>query len=520
MSPYKAKPPTYDEIAKRADRLRTVTGPVPAADLVEQMLAARPSQAKNPRQAMRQRLREAVGRLLVFVDADTVLPLRLAFQGVRFRLPLDRDTRTRPTRPAPGTPPAQGIGGWVGGGGASVVSRGLLDIGDSLPSYLPLSFPVERVRFMDSLGQPIAFQTRKLSEKVDSPFGRTTIERLSADVGSWFRAEQVGAKDWLLFTIVDWEQGIIQLERESLSQYDPVQRAARNRLLADLFYELLEGAADEQIDVHDAVPTVYARLPEKEGYPPDHWAAVLAADERLTTDGWGMIRYRDGGPSWLLERLVPDWFEEPRRVPSQPVSKEQGAQVYRFRAALARRQNLWRTIEIQGKQSLVDLDRALRGAFQHDTWDHLGGFWKLVPRGAQARSGGKQPAARRSRYREVELGDVDPEGGGTGAKVKVAELGLVVGDQLKYIYDFGDWIEHRLTREAIAASQPRVKYPREVGRNQPQYANCIECQKKGRRTVAKWICLECSNRRDEDILLCAACAQKRHEEHYLDEILY
>lgn len=104
--------------------------------------------------------------------------------------------------------------------------------------------------------------------------------------------------------------------------------------------------------------------------------------------------------------------------------------MYRFRGALAHRQNLWRTIEIQGKQSLADLDRALRGAFGHDNWDHLGGFWKLVPRGAQARSGGKQSAARRSRYRDVELGDVDPEGGGTGARVKVAELGLAVGTNL------------------------------------------------------------------------------------------
>jgi len=39
---------------------------------------------------MRQHIRHATGRQLVFLDADTVLPLRLAMQGARFRLKLAR----------------------------------------------------------------------------------------------------------------------------------------------------------------------------------------------------------------------------------------------------------------------------------------------------------------------------------------------------------------------------------------------------------------------------------------------
>jgi len=31
------------------------------------------------------------GRIFIFLDAETLLPLRLAMQGVRFRLQLDRD---------------------------------------------------------------------------------------------------------------------------------------------------------------------------------------------------------------------------------------------------------------------------------------------------------------------------------------------------------------------------------------------------------------------------------------------
>ena len=103
---------------------------------------------------------------------------------------------------------------------------------------------------------------------METPFGRTTIERLHADLGAWFRADRVKAEDHLLFTLVGWKQGTIQLDREAFSRHEPAQRAARNRLLADLFHDLLESALHEAIYARDAVPTVYARLPDKGGYHP------------------------------------------------------------------------------------------------------------------------------------------------------------------------------------------------------------------------------------------------------------
>jgi hypothetical protein len=488
MSPSKEKPPAYEEII--ADLLRSTTGPISARELIEKLLAARPSQAKNPLQAMRQHLRRANGRSLVFLDTDTILPLRLAFQGARFRLPLDR----------------------------KMVDKGLVNIGDSLPSYLPLHFPLERVRFVDSAGKMIAYQVKPGSQPVNTPFGRQEIAILYAILGAWFRAQKVYAKDHLLITILDWEQGVLQLEREPFGQRDPNLLAQRNRLLADLFFELLESQMDEDIYVHVAVPTVYTRLPDKGGYPPGHWMMVLEEDGRMTSDGW-RIHYSDSGFS-PLERLAHEIAGEPRRTPSQPVSKEQTEQVYRFKAALAYRPNLWREIEVQGKQSLADLDLVLREAFNHDVFDHMGGFWKLIPRGVQAKPGAaKCGAARRARYREVELGDVEPGGGGEGADTKIAGLGLAVEERLKYVYDFGDWIEHTLTLEAIETPQASVKYPREVARNQPEYVYCVECQKRGRKKVAKWICLECSTGPDQEIVLCEKCAD-RHEEHHLEEILY
>jgi hypothetical protein len=274
---------------------------------------------------------------------------------------------------------------------------------------------------------------------------------------------------------------------------------------------------DEDIYVRVAVPTVYARLPEKSGYPPDQWMTVLEEDRRMTSDGW-RIHYSDGGFS-PLERLAREIAGELRRLAGQRVSREQGEQVYRFKAALAYRPNIWREIEVQGKHSLADLDLALREAFDHDVFDHMGGFWKLLTRGVQAKPGAaKRSSARQGRYREVELGDSEPMGG-EGASIIIAGLGLAVGDRLKYVYDFGDWIEHPLTLEAIESPPGSMKYPRDVARNQPEYVYCVECQKKGKQKGAKGICLECSTGPDQEIVLCEKCAE-RHEEHYVEEIFY
>ena len=131
----------------------------------------------------------------------------------------------------------------------------------------------------------------------------------------------------------------------------------------------------------------------------------------------------------------------------------------------------------------------------------------------------KRGSGKSTRYREVDIGTVEPMGGGEGSATKIAGLELSVRDQLKYVYDFGDWIEHRLALEAIEAPQSNVKYPREVARNQPEYVYCVECQKKEKQKVAKWVCLSCTEDSGQETWLCEKCADK-HEEHYLEEILY
>ena len=470
--------PTYTEIMTKL--LDLASEPIPVNEFSEQILALRTVQAKKPLQAVQNQIRQENGRLLVFLGAETILPIRLAMQGVRFRLQL----------------------------GQKVINKGLVQIDDNLFSYLPRQFPLEKVKFLDRDGRPINFQLRSVGEKVKSIFGTYDHTAWYASLGSWFREQKVYPKAYLLFTILDWQNGIFQLEHEAYSKCDRALLQQRNQLLADLFYEMLETARQEDLNTHEAVPTIYARLPEKSGYPPDHWKIALEKDKRMSVDDWS-IRYSDAGLS-PLEDLERELAGEPGTVSTLPFSKEQGNMVYRIKAELKDQPRLWREVEIQGKQTLSDFNHILVHAFNHD-WDHMGGFWRLVPRKSANRG--------TPRYREVELGEVNPFGEGDGADLEIAGLGLSAGDKLKFVFDFGDWIEHVLTLEAVEAPQAKAKYPREVARNKPKYVNCVDCKKLGKQVVAKWICLQCSRGPKSEVVVCEECAQK-HEDHYLEEILY
>lgn len=88
------------------------------------------------------------------------------------------------------------------------------------------------------------------------------------------------------------------------------------------------------------------------------------------------------------------------------------------------------------------------------------------------------------------------------------------------MYDFGNWIEHRLKLETIGEPEESASYPRITGQNKPRYQDCRVCQDDGRKTVATWICYTSSGKEQRDILLCETCMEAHDEDHYLEEILY
>ena len=177
------------------------------------------------------------------------------------------------------------------------------------------------------------------------------------------------------------------------------------------------------------------------------------------------------------------------------------AKVCVFKVALKNRKGLWRRIEIKGDQTLADFDHVIRNAFNHDTFDHLSEFF-------------------RERWSQGGFGEINPDGEGSGAKKRIEQLGLSEGDKVGYVYDFGDEIQHTVTLEKIGEPEKGIEYPRVISENTPRYRYCEICKGEGKKTIATWICIECSEVGGREVLLCEDCVEKEHEDHYTDEILY
>jgi hypothetical protein len=70
MDQLPSKPPNYAEIIREI--LISMNGPIAIEDLAARILAARPSNAKNPHLAALTKIREEQGRQLVYLDLEHV----------------------------------------------------------------------------------------------------------------------------------------------------------------------------------------------------------------------------------------------------------------------------------------------------------------------------------------------------------------------------------------------------------------------------------------------------------------
>jgi hypothetical protein len=460
-------------------------GPILLEDFVQRVLSMWHSNAKNPEAGVRQAVRDDyLGNTFLFLDEKTIVPPRIALKGVRLRVPLTQ---------------AEHEAGYVRFTPAftHIVK---MDPYEGHPENLPLTFVTGNGR-----SQPMKFvTTERISE---TPFGPQMIKILAVDLSGWepFHEAQIG--DSLIITILDWENGRYQFDLESaggwLSQAQAI--AKRNQMLADMLYQDLEQSRYEEVWSQKAVLTTLIRLPRDEVIP-DHWLWVIKDDGRMDWTG-NQIRYQSDFN--YLSIFFDDVASFPEEAEHEvPLTAVEEKQVYRFKAYLKYHKELWRRIEIQGVQTLADLDTMLHSAFNHD-WDHLSGFWHLIPRGK-----GRRP-------RQIELATIYPFGDdGFGDDTQIAALKLEPGAQLKYVYDFGDWIEHRLELETIEAPQSGVEYPRQIAQNKPRYRYCPVCKEKGKKEIATWICIDCSNKEGKNVLICEDCLDKLHQDHYTDELLY
>ncbi|HEX6303083.1 MAG TPA: hypothetical protein VFZ76_02770 [Anaerolineales bacterium] len=456
-----------------------IEGPVALNEFVERVLDLWPSKAKDPKSTVRQSIRDDhLGKDLLFLDETTLLPMRLAMRGVRFRIPLSRQE----------------------------VERGWLFVYPSFQFMFKRDLEPGAFWFEEPDGHSIPVNPVTVKYKEKTLFGVEEFERPAFDPGWWYKKHNLGRKDGLLATILDWETGRFQLQPEPAREREKHRSEIQdsNQAFADLVFADLESARYEDIRDWVAIPSAYLRLKDSHPYPGDHWLEIIDKDPRMRWTGHD-IRYADWESPF--ESLFAEEEQRPRNKP-EPLSSSQASQVYRFKAYFWHRKGIWRRIEIQAGQTLADFDDILRHAFSHDTSDHLSGFWRLVRRGDSRR------------FREVDVGTINPfEGGGAG-EVRIADLGMEPGEALKYVYDFGDWVEHRVELEATGDPEQGVEYPRIVSQNKPRYRYCAECKGEGKKTVAEWICITCSEWEQEEFPLCEDCMYEHDEDHYIDEMLY
>ena len=409
---FKPNGPTLDDVTESI--MADAAGPMPLSDLVQQILARKPSRAKDPVKAVMAHLRDPYGRdkTFVFMDRETVLPLRLALEGARFRITLDRQ----------------------------MASQGALPLHPYFVPFLrgvQVAAPPEVMpTFETEQGRQIPVSLKTLHAEPEGAFGELTGGRTEAiEFKAWLSSVSARRGDSLLLTVLDWEQGRFQLAFEPERRRRKPEIARQNQALADRLCDLIESTINKRLWAERGLQTVYARLPSARDYPGDHWTHVVDKDKRLLRDVLEIVSAEAEG-GLLSDLIEPD--EE--AIEEKPFTARQGKQVYRFQASRGRKHFL---IEAQGNNTLGELDAVLREVFDLDPMDHLSEF-SLVT-GKRAR----QP-----------FGPLDPMGEYPACRVRLAGLGLEAGAQLEYIYDFGDNIKHALDLEAIEEPETKTRYPR------------------------------------------------------------
>ena len=467
--------PTLKQVIEQV--LSELNGPIAVKDLADRVYAIYPTKAKTAMSSFRNCLHyDEQGVNLAYLNKNTILPMRMAMQGVRFRVPIDRHAEKESTIP-------------------------LLFFN----YFIDREPKPQNVSFMNSQGNPIDFRVKPVKNiwEPNSLWRRDFVDAF--EFGEWFTKIRPQRGDSLLVTVQDWESRTFLIEHEPKRKRDVGAIQRFNKEFSDILFNMLEESWDGHLFLHQVIPDVFVRLSDPGGYPGDNWREIIERDKRVKNDGTTLSYQEDVSP---IERMM---LADADQLPwiGDSYKPSQKNDVYRFKAMLGFNPSIWRIIEIKASQTFSEFDEVLRKSFRHDMSDHMGGFWKLIPRGKS-----------KKKFREVEIGDINPLGEGTAADLRVGGLDLKPGDFLQYVYDFGDWIEHRIIFESIGAVEEGKSYARIVERNKPKYEYCVDCTRKDKQTVATWICIACSDKKQKDILICESCLEENHEEHWAEEMIY
>jgi|HigsolmetaAR202D_1030399.scaffolds.fasta_scaffold00019_51 Site-specific recombinase XerD len=224
-------------------------GPVSEREVMDRVLEQRPSRAKDPYAAIREKLRW-YGPMLGWVrlGGGTLLPLRLTLENLRFRcIPTEQEVRN----------------GYV-----------------LLERFMPFIRSPEDLEYLeDNYGTaiPVSFMH---NDAARSEFSiRMLHPRL--DLQEWYQAEQFQVGDSILCTIRSAEPIALQLEREPAQAFKAhLTEAQDNELVTAIWTKLRQTHFAPQHSA-DIILPIYARASWRTSYPGRPWQELAANDERL-----------------------------------------------------------------------------------------------------------------------------------------------------------------------------------------------------------------------------------------------
>ena len=146
----------------------------------------------------------------------------------------------------------------------------------------------------------------------------------------------------------------------------------------------------------------------------------------------------------------------------KPTGRSSADQTHLFRVALQHEPAILRDIEVLSSRTLVDLAKAIVSAFDFD-FDHAFGFYSNL-------SG---PHVRRSGTSYELFADMGEETRSRSVKrTRVAEAFADIGQEMLFLFDYGDDWRFVVEVLGIGSKEPGVRYPRvlkKVGTSPQQY---------------------------------------------------
>ncbi|HEU5085826.1 MAG TPA: hypothetical protein VFT99_00225 [Roseiflexaceae bacterium] len=226
------------ELAREYDTL------VNERDVLDRVLERRPSQAKDPYASIREKLRWDGAQVgWVRLGQGKLLPLRVALQGLRFRVIPDADE--------------------IGEGSIGRVRL--------LPFVSP--YNVE-IRLMDSDGRLI----NGVAGGVETGYVPSSTP---LPLGGWFQRVGFRPGDSMLFTIRDSDTMLLQVEYEPQQAFRTDDVLAQEREIVDALAEQIDRSRSNMLTPDECVLPIYARAPWRTEYPGRPWQVLVARDRRL-----------------------------------------------------------------------------------------------------------------------------------------------------------------------------------------------------------------------------------------------